>query len=38
MSRPIGSIRYHLRWGPISWIDNALFASVVILALIALSQ
>lgn len=38
MNRPMGSIRYHLRWGPISWIDNAMFSLAVILALIALSQ
>ena len=32
------NIRYHIRNGPMSWVDNALFALGVILALAALSQ
>lgn len=32
------NLRYHLRSGPISWLDNVLFSLAVILALIALSQ
>lgn len=38
MSRPIGSVRYHLRSGPYSWLDNLLFALAVLAVLIALSQ
>lgn len=38
MSRQIGSVRYHLRSGSYSWLDNLLFALAVLAALLVLSQ